>query len=90
MMTVDLMTSLHKNPNIDVFIVISSDRDMIPLLKAIKHENKIVCMLTTKVHSNSSVSFYAHRYEYIEDLFNLSPEMLVVNDLEFDPVLTKI
>lgn len=73
MLTVDTLTCLHKNPNINVFVIVSSDRDMIPLLKAIKYENKIAYVLSTKNGFNPVVSRYADYHEYLEDLFNLSP-----------------
>lgn len=76
MLTVDALTSLYKNPNIDVFVIISSDRDMIPLLQAIKYENKLTYVLSTKYGFNPIVSRYADYHEYIEDIFNLTPEML--------------
>ena len=76
MLTVDTLTTLYKNPNIDVFVIISSDRDIIPLLKAIKYENKFACVISTNYGFNPVVSRYADYHEYIEDIFNLTPEML--------------
>ena len=80
MLTVDTLTNLYKNPNIDVFIIVSSDRDMIPLLKAIKLENKLTYVLSTKYGFNPIVSSFSDYHEYIEDIFNLTSEMLVVEE----------
>lgn len=77
MLTVKTLTTLYKNPNIDVFVIISSDRDMIPLLEAIKYENKTTYVLSTKYGFNPVVSCYADYHEYIEDIFDLKPEMMV-------------
>ena len=77
MLTVDTLTTLYKNPNINVFIIVSSDRDMIPLLKTIKYENKFAYVLSTKYGFNPVVSCYADYHEYIEDIFDLKPEMII-------------
>jgi len=76
MLTVDALSTLYKNPNISVFIIVSSDRDMIPLLKAIKFENKFAYLLSTRYGFNPIVSEYGDFHEYIEDIFNLSSDRL--------------
>ncbi|MED1854340.1 NYN domain-containing protein, partial [Brevibacillus borstelensis] len=68
-LTVDTMTDLYRNENIDVFMVIASDRDYIPLIKAINLENKVSFAVTTKVHSNPVILSFAHQHQYIEDIF---------------------
>ncbi len=68
MLAVDTLTILYKNPNIHVFIIVSSDRDLIPLLKAIKYENKIAYVISTKYGFDPVVSNYADHHEYIEDI----------------------
>jgi uncharacterized LabA/DUF88 family protein len=73
-LTVDALTTLFKNSAIEVFIIISSDRDIIPLLKAIKYENKTTVVLTTKNGFNGNSKNYADLHEFIEDIFNLTPQ----------------
>ncbi|MCL6588432.1 MAG: NYN domain-containing protein [Firmicutes bacterium] len=75
-LTVDALRALYKNPNIDVFVFISSGRDIIPLLKAIKYENKVSYALSTRNGFNQVVAEYADVHEYIEEIFKLTPEML--------------
>jgi uncharacterized LabA/DUF88 family protein len=72
MLTVDALTTLYKNPGIQAFVIISSDRDMIPLIGAIKYENKLAYMLSTKYGFNPGVSYYPDQHEYLEDIFHLS------------------
>jgi uncharacterized LabA/DUF88 family protein len=72
MLTVDALSTLYKNPNINVFVIVSSDRDMIPLLKTIKYENKVTYILSTRYGFNPVVSEHADYHEYIEDMFNLT------------------
>lgn len=79
-LTVDALKTLFKNPTIEVFVIISSDRDIIPLIKAIKYENKTTYVLSTKNGFNQIVTQYADHHEYIEDIFNLSEKDLVEDD----------
>jgi uncharacterized LabA/DUF88 family protein len=72
-LTVDVLKDLYKNHNINIFIMISSDRDIIPLLKAIKYENKLSFIISTQNGFNQTVAKYADSHEYIEDIFQLEP-----------------
>jgi uncharacterized LabA/DUF88 family protein len=73
-LTVDALRTLYKNPNVDVFVLISSDRDIIPLIKAIKYENKIAFTISTRKGFNVIVTKYTDYHEYIEDIFHLKEE----------------
>jgi uncharacterized LabA/DUF88 family protein len=73
-LTVDALRTLYKNPNVDVFVLISSDRDIIPLIKAVKYENKIAFTISTKNGFNVIVTKYTDYHEYIEDIFKLTPK----------------
>ncbi|HEX3048329.1 MAG TPA: NYN domain-containing protein [Bacillota bacterium] len=75
-LTVDALRVLYKNPNIHTFVFISSERDLFPLLKAIKYENKRSYVLTTKTGFNRIVAEYADYHEYMEDIFNLTEKEL--------------
>ncbi|MCL6589016.1 MAG: NYN domain-containing protein [Firmicutes bacterium] len=77
MLTVDSLTTLYKNPNISVFVIVSSDRDMIPLLKAIKYENRYAYVISTRYGFDPIVAQYADHHEYIEDFLHLTPDMLI-------------
>jgi len=81
-MTVDALKTLYKNDKIDVFILISCDRDLIPLIKAIKSENKIAFVLSTKIGFNKIVAEYADFHEFIEDFFDLNEVIPVVSEHE--------
>lgn len=70
-LTVDALRDLYKNPNIDIFVIISSDRDIIPLLKTIKYENKLSYVYSTRNGFNQIVAKYADFHEYIEAIFQL-------------------
>jgi uncharacterized LabA/DUF88 family protein len=80
-LSVDALQTLYKNPNISAFAIISSDQDLIPLLKAIKSENKLSFVFSTKNGFNQLVAEYADFHEYIEDMFQL-PGFEGQNDLD--------
>lgn len=68
-MTIDALKELYKNAFIDVFVIISCDRDFVPLIKAIKSENKIAYVISTEIGFNKVVISYADEHEYIENIF---------------------
>ena len=96
-LTVDVLRDLYKNKNIEVFVIISSDRDIIPLLKSISSENKISYVFSTKSSFNPVVMKFTSCHEYLEDLFDLGEpeapatvnldliETVVVDPLTIDP-----
>lgn len=81
-LTVDALRTLYKNPGIRVFVLISSDRDIIPLLKAIRYENRFAYVLSTRNGFNQVIKEYADHHEYIEDLFGLDGDPLEIGDNE--------
>jgi uncharacterized LabA/DUF88 family protein len=72
-MTVDALRFLYKT-SVEVFVLISSDRDIIPLIKAVKQENRLTYVLSTKNGFNPIVTRFADAHEFLEDIFNLTSE----------------
>jgi hypothetical protein len=58
-------------PHIDVFVLISCDRDLIPIVKALKAKNKVVFIISTEKGTHNIVKTYADYYMLIDDLFDL-------------------
>ena len=85
-LTVEVLRDLYENPGIDIFVIISSDRDIIPLLKAIHYKNKLSYVISAQndlgVYANPLVTQYADLHEYIEDIFNLTPPVVTEDPLE--------
>lgn len=79
-LTANALRDLFKNPNIDVFTIVSSDRDIIPLLKEIKYENKIAYVLSTRIGFNQIVARYADFHEYLEDILCITLPDVPVNN----------
>ena len=79
-LTVNVLQDLYKNQNLEIFVIITSDRDFIPLLKAISSENKISYVFSTKSSFNPVLIQYATGHAYLEDLFDLGePEAPVTS-----------
>ena len=72
-LTVDAIQVLYKNPSITAFVFISSDRDLTPLLTAIRYENKVSYVLSFRNGFNKTVAEFADNHGYLEDIFHLSP-----------------
>lgn len=81
-MTIDALKELYKNAFIDVFVIISCDRDFVPLIKAIKCENKIAYVISTEIGFNKVVISYADEHEYIENIF--------ANEIKVKPITLEI
>lgn len=70
-LTVDTLRTLYKTPGVDVFVIIISGRDIIPLLKTIRLEGKLSYLVSTRNSFNQVVAEYADHHEYLEDIFGL-------------------
>jgi uncharacterized LabA/DUF88 family protein len=75
--TVDAIVTLYEKPAIEAFVIISSDRDMIPLLEAISEKGKSAFLLSSKNDFQTHISSEAFSHEYLENILGLSPRMLV-------------
>jgi uncharacterized LabA/DUF88 family protein len=86
----DALKDLYENPSIDVFVIISSDRDIIPLLKAINYKNKISYVISTTNGFNQVVIRHTTFHEYIESIFKLTPPDEAINNQDALLELIKI
>jgi hypothetical protein len=87
LLTVEALLALTRYPNIHGFVIISSDRDMIPLLNALKANGKFTVLISTRQGFNSVVAAHADYHEYIEDIFHLElPEEEAEPEYESDIV----
>lgn len=69
---------LFEKPLIDVFVLVSNDRDYVPLMRMIKEKSKKVYVLTTEKAINNVINVFADYHQHIEDLFNLKKESNIV------------
>jgi hypothetical protein len=86
-MTVDALRLLYRS-SAEVFVLISSDRDIIPLIKAIRMEGKFAYVLSTKTGFNQIVTKFADAHDYLEDIFNITSDIPV--DCQTDPTYQEL
>ncbi len=67
-LTVDLMEQIYINPLVDGVIIISDDKDMLPVVKCIKNKKEFVYVMTSK--HDSKFSFFDD-YIYLDDVLNV-------------------
>jgi uncharacterized LabA/DUF88 family protein len=84
-LTVEALRDLYEKSSIDIFVIISGNHEIIPLLKTIRHKNQRSFVITSQTGFNAIVIQYADHYEYLEGIFSLSP--LAANE---DPLETLI
>jgi len=77
-LVVDALKLVYKNPLIDAFIILSSDRDMIPLIQAIRQEGKMVFLITTKTNFANGMIYFTDYHEYLENILDINPDSNVV------------
>lgn len=84
--TVEALTHLYENPNLEVFVIISGDRDIIPLLKTITHKNKLSYLISIpngqSAGSKLLAGQYADFHESLEEIFHLTPVAKLEDPLE--------
>lgn len=68
---IKVMKDLYSNSNIDIFVIVTNDRDFVPLIRAIKERDKLTFTLTTKTKVNPVVNIFSDYHQYLEDLFDL-------------------
>ncbi|MGN7270110.1 NYN domain-containing protein [Bacillus licheniformis] len=71
-LVIECMHDLYTIDQIDIFVIISNDRDYVPLLQKIKQKCKTVYTLSTKNGINNVVNVFSDFHLYIEDLFNIT------------------
>lgn len=79
---VEALRDLYENSLIDIFVIISGDPDIIPLLKTIRDKNKLSFVISSQTGFNAIVTQYADHSEYLEDIFNLCPPVVNEDPLE--------
>lgn len=75
-LVVDAMKILFRNKLVDVFVIVSSDRDMIPLIQAINQEDKRTFLITTTSGFDKSIIYLVNYHEYLENILDLRIDYL--------------
>lgn len=80
--SIDVLTSMYSNDNIDEFIIVSNDKDMIPLLNSIRANKRNVYVITAGEDYNRSICEFADKHITLEEICETEAEHLIIDDLK--------
>lgn len=80
--SIDVLTSMYSNNNIDEFIIVSNDKDMIPLLNSIRANKRNVCVVTAGDDYNRSICEFADQHIDFDEICKTEVDHLIINDLK--------
>ena len=94
-LSIDIMESLFKYPDIDRYVIVSADSDMIPIMNRLKYADKeiILYYLKSACSQTATLLSYADKNIPIESLFELVPLKMTEKDIKekyLNVVLEKI
>ena len=81
-MSIDVLTSMYSNDNIDEFIIVSNDKDMIPLLNSIRANKRNVCVITAGNSYNKSICEFVDQHVTLEEICETETEYLILSDIK--------
>lgn len=79
--TIDVLTSMYSNNNIDEFFIMSNDKDMTPLLNTIRANKRNVSVITTGSTYNPSICEFADSHLSIEEICSTEVEHKIIDDI---------
>ncbi len=80
--SIDVLTSMYSNNNIDEFIIVSNDKDMIPLLNAIRANKRNVCVITAGDDYNRAICEFVDQHITLEDVCKTEAGHLIISDIK--------
>lgn len=94
-LSIDIMQSLFKNPEIERYVIVSADSDMIPIMNRLKYADKEIYLyyLNSACSQSGTLLSYADKNIPIEELMDLTQLEIKESDIKnkfLIPVLTKI
>ena len=79
--TIDVLTSMYSNDNIDEFFIMSNDKDMTPLLNTIRANKRNVAIITTGATYNPAICEFADSHIALEDICKVESEHKIIDDI---------
>ena len=94
-LSIDIMESLFKNPEIERYVIVSADSDMIPIMNKLRYADKEIFLyyLDSACSHNGTLLSYADKNIAIESLMDLTQLEITEKDIKekfLMPVLQKI
>jgi uncharacterized LabA/DUF88 family protein len=80
---IDVIEDIYKN-SIDVVILISNDKDFLPLVKKAKRELKEVCIISFNIGHSKIMHTLPDNHMYMEDIFELGELENIIIDSKDD------
>ena len=72
--TIDVLTAMHLNNNIDEFLIMSNDKDMTPLLNNIRYNKRKVSVITVGNKYNDAICSFSDEQIKYENIIEESVE----------------
>ncbi|MGI6316851.1 MAG: NYN domain-containing protein [Christensenellales bacterium] len=79
--TIDVLTSMYSNHNIDEFFIMSNDKDMTPLLNTIRENKRSVSVITTGDTYNLSMCEFADAHITLEEICETSIDQRIIDSI---------
>lgn len=80
--SIDVLTSMYSNSNIDEFIIVSNDKDMTPLLNAIRANKRNVSIITAGEEYNKTICEFADEHIDLHTICAKEVDHLIINEFE--------
>lgn len=80
--TIDVLTAMHLNDNIDEFFIMSNDKDMTPLLNNIRYNKRKVSVVTVGNKYNDAICSFSDEQIKYEDVIQIELEHPYIDTLE--------
>lgn len=82
--TADAVELVHTNENVDCIFLISNDKDMTPLIKAVKKTNVAINLILFKDNYDSVLLEYPNAHFFIKDILDVALDQSKVPDVKED------
>ena len=79
--TIDVLSSMYSNNNIDEFFIMSNDKDMTPLLNTIRANKRNVAVITTGSTYNPSICEFADSHIELEEICDVEVTHKIIDDI---------
>lgn len=79
--TIDVLTSMYSNNNIDEFFIMSNDKDMTPLLNTIRANKRNVTVITTGSIYNQSICEFADSHLELSEICSVEVTHKIIDDI---------
>lgn len=84
--TADLLEAMHTNNSIDGFIIVSNDKDMTPVIKAIKKYKEFIYLITAGSNYDESILNFPDKTLHISEIENIEFQQTLEIEKVYDEI----